>query len=117
MEYSPRLRLLSTGEQRETTNRTRDTVRQTYNHGLYGFNRFDESERTVKQRVIKIRNKLPELKQDWTDLQDVYSKALQTHIERITRNIRNFGKLKKKGYNVGSLNWKKPREFRSFTYN
>ncbi|WP_181693522.1 RNA-guided endonuclease TnpB family protein, partial [Natronomonas sp. LN261] len=28
----------------------------------------------------------------------------------------NLGKLKANGYDVGSLNWKKPREYRSFTY-
>jgi len=117
MEYSPRFRLLPDEEQREKMDWTRDTVRQTYNHGLYRFNQIPESEGTVKQRVTKIRDELPELKQWWTDLQDVYSKVLQTHIERIARNISNLGKLKKKGYNVGSLNWKKPREFRSFTYN
>ena len=71
----------------------------------------------MKQRVTKTRDELPELKTWWTDLNDVYSKVLQTDIERITRNSTNLGKLKKNGYNVGSLNWKKPREFRSFTYN
>jgi putative transposase len=117
MEYSPRFRLFPDEEQRDKMDWTRDTVRQAYNHGLYRFNQLDESEGTVKQRVTRIRDELPELKQDWTDLQDVYSKVLQTHIERIARNIKNLGKLKAKGYNVGSLNWKKPREFRSFTYN
>jgi len=117
MEYSPRFRLLPTEEQRGTMDWTRDTVRQVYNHGLYRFNQLDESAGTVKQRVTKIRDELPELKQWWTDLQDVYSKVLQTHIERIARNISNLGKLKNKGYNIGSLNWRKPREFRSFTYN
>lgn len=47
----------------------------------------------------------------------MYSKVLQTAIERIAINIDNLGKLKAKGYSVGSLNWKKPREFRNFTYN
>ncbi|MFC6992293.1 RNA-guided endonuclease InsQ/TnpB family protein [Haladaptatus sp. GCM10025707] len=117
MEYSPRFRLLPNEEQRDTLDWTRNTVRQVYNHGLYRFNQLDESEGTVKQRVRQVRNELPELKTWWTDLQDVYSKVLQTHIERIARNITNLGKRKAKGYNVGSLNWKKPREFRSFTYN
>jgi hypothetical protein len=58
----------------------------------------------VKQRVTKIRDELPELKQWWTDLQGVYSKVLQTHVERIARNIENLGKLKAKGYKIGSLN-------------
>jgi putative transposase len=117
MEYSPQFRLLPTEKQRETMDWTRNTVRQLYNHGLYRFNQIPESAGTVKQRVTTIRDELPKLKTWWTDLKNVYSKVLQTHIERIARNITNLGKLKNKGYKIGSLNWKKPREFRSFTYN
>lgn len=41
---------------------------------------------------------------------------LQRAVERIRDNINNLGKLKANGYDGGSLNWKKPREYRSFTY-
>jgi putative transposase len=117
MKYSPRFRLFPTAEQREQLDWTRDIVRQTYNHGLYRFNQLPESAGTVKQRVRQIRDELPDLKESWTDLTQVYSKVLQTVIERIATNIENLGKLKAKGYDVGSLNWKRPRDFRSFTYN
>ncbi len=50
------------------------------------------------------------------DLKQVYSTVLQKAVERIRDNIENLGKLKAKGYDVGALNWKKPREYRSFTY-
>jgi putative transposase len=96
---------------------TRNTVRQAYNHGLYRFDQLDESDGTLEQRVSRIRDELPELKTWWTESQDVYSKVLHTHVERIARNIENLEKRKKKGYNVGSSNWKNPRESRSFTYN
>lgn len=86
-----------------------------HNHGLYRFNQITESEGPVKQRVTKIRDESPELKTWSTDLNDVYSKVLQTHAERITRNITNLGKLKAKGCNAGSLNWKNPREYWSVT--
>jgi putative transposase len=56
------------------------------------------------------------LKDWWPDLNDVYSTVLQKAVERIRDNIQNLGKLTAKGYDVGSLNWKAPRDFRSFTY-
>jgi len=56
------------------------------------------------------------MKDWWPDLKQVYSTVLQKAVERIRDNIQNLGKLKAKGYDVGSLNWKKPREYRSFTY-
>ncbi|WP_323677371.1 transposase [Halorubellus sp. PRR65] len=59
---------------------------------------------------------LPDLKQWWDDLSDVYSKVLQTVVERLFDNLKGLSKLKENGYSVGQLNWKPPREFRSFTY-
>ncbi len=36
---------------------------------------------------------------------------------RLAHNVKALGKLKEQGYTVGELQWKSPREFRSFTYN
>jgi len=47
----------------------------------------------------------------------VYSKVLQTVVERLFDNLKGLSKRKGNGYSVGQLNWKPPREFRSFTYN
>jgi putative transposase len=116
MEYSPRYRLLPTTEQREHLDWTRDIVRQVYNHALHEFNKMPDDEGTLRQRVWHVRDELPSLKQQWTDLKQVYSTVLQKAVERIRTNITNLGKLKAKGYDVGSLNWKSPRAFRSFTY-
>lgn len=116
MKYSPRFRLQPTADQRQLLDWTRDTVRQTYNHALYRFNQIDESEGTLNQRVRKVRDELPDLKEWWTDLTNVYSTVLQQAVERIEQNITSLGELKDRGYNVGSLNWKAPRDFRSFTY-
>ncbi|MDF9746985.1 RNA-guided endonuclease InsQ/TnpB family protein [Natrinema salsiterrestre] len=116
MEYSPRYRLLPTTEQRESLDWTRDIVRQVYNHALYEFNQIREDEGTLRQRVWQVRDDLPQLKQQWTDLKRVYSTVLQKAVERIRTNINNLAKLKAKGHDVGSLNWKSPREYRSFTY-
>ncbi|MCD2201022.1 transposase [Halobacterium sp. KA-4] len=116
MKYSPRYRLLPTTDQRESLDWTRDIVRQTYNHALHEFNKIPEDAGTLRQRVWQVRDQLPALKDWWTSLKQVWSTVLQKAVERIRDNIQNLGKLKAKGYNVGSLNWKAPREFRSFTY-
>ena len=47
----------------------------------------------------------------------MYSKVLQTVVERLFDNLKGLSKLKENGYNVGQFKWKPPREFRSFTYN
>jgi len=116
MEYSPKYRLLTSTAQRESLDWTRDIVRQVYNHALHEFNKIPEDEGTLRQRVWQVRDDLPSLKQQWTELTQVYSTVLQKAVERIRTNINNLGKLKAKGYSVGSLNWKKPCEYRSFTY-
>lgn len=116
MQYSPRYRLFPDAEQCEALHWTRDVVRQIYNHALHEFNQLPEDTGTVRQRVWMVRDRLPALKEWWTELNQVYATVLQKAIERIRTNVNNLGKLKAKGYDVGSLNWKKPREFRSFTY-
>ena len=116
MDYVLKYRLFPTEHQREQLDRVRDTVRQLYNHALHRFNRIPESAGTVKQRVTQVRDEIPELKDWWSDLTDVYSTVLQQAVEQIETNINNLGKLKDAGYNVGSLNWKAPHEYRSFTY-
>ena len=116
MKYSPRYRLFPDEEQREAMDWQRDTVRQLYNHALREFNKVPEDAGTLRQRVWMVRDTIPALKGWWPDLNKVYSTVLQKAVERIRDNINNLGELKAKGYDVGSLNWKKPREFRSFTY-
>jgi len=116
MKYSPSFRLFPTTEQCEAMDWTRNTVRQLYNHVLREFDQIPEDAGTLRQCVWMIRDTLPALKDWWTDLTQVYSTVLQKAVERIRDNIQNLGKLKANGYDVGSLNWKKPREYRSFTY-
>ena len=116
MDYVLKYRLFPTEYQRERLDWVRDTVRQLYNHALHRFNRIPESAGTVNQRVTQVRDEIPELKDWWSDLKNVYSTVLQQAVEQIATNIENLGKLKDAGYNVGSLNWKAPHEYRSFTY-
>jgi putative transposase len=117
MNYNYRYRLKPTESQRKTLDYHRDTCRQLYNHALYRFNQISEDTGTVKQRVRKIRDELPSLKDWWDGLTDIYSKVLQPTVMRIAHNVKALGRLKEQGYNVGELRWKSPREFRSFTYN
>ena len=116
MDYALKYRLFPDSQQREQLDWVRDTVRQLYNHSLHRYNRIPETEGTVKQRVTQVRDEIPDLKDWWTDLTNIYSTVLQQAVEQIATNIENLGKLKRKGYNVGSLNWKAPQEYRSFTY-
>ncbi len=116
MEYGPRFRLLPTTPQRESLTWVKNTVRQVRNHALYRLDDIPEDEGTVRQRVWKVRDELPALKTWWTDLTTVYSTVLQHAVEQIYHDITNLGKAKAKGFTVGDLNWKKPREYKSFTY-
>ncbi|WP_227378458.1 RNA-guided endonuclease InsQ/TnpB family protein [Haladaptatus halobius] len=116
MYYAYKYRLEPSDTHREELDRHRDICRQVYNHALYRFNQIPEVAGTLNQRVRSIRDELPALKDWWSGLSDVYSTVLQTAVMRIEENIKSLGKLKEKGYGVGQLKWKPPREFRSFTY-
>jgi len=116
MHYAYRFRLKPTDQQRQQLDYHRDTCRQLYNHALREFNEIPESAGTLNQRVRKVRDQLTNLKKWWDELNDLYSTVAQAAVMRIEDSIKALSELKKKGYNVGSLNWKAPREFRSFTY-
>ena len=116
MHYAYRFRLKPTDQQRETLDYHRDTCRQLYNHALREFNKIPESTGTLNQRVRQVRGQLPNLKNWWDGLNDLYSTVSQSTVMRIEDSIKALSELKEKGYNVGSLNWKSPKEFRSFTY-
>ena len=116
MDFALKYRLFPDQLQREQLDWVRDTVRQLYNHALHRYNRIPESAGTVKDRVQIARDEIPNMRDWWPELDQVYSTVLQQAVEQIATNIENLGKLKENGYNVGSLNWKSPTEYRSFTY-
>ncbi|ERG91900.1 MAG: helix-turn-helix domain protein [Haloquadratum walsbyi J07HQW1] len=97
LNYNDRYRLKPTDSQRETLDSHRDTCRQLYNHALYRFTQIPEDQGTVKQRVRTIRDELPDLKDWWDALTDIYSKALQPTVMRIGKHIKALGKLKDQG--------------------
>jgi len=116
MHYAYRFRLDPTPEQRERLDYHRDTCRQLYNHALNEFEKIPESAGTLNQRVRQVRDQLTDLKDWWDELNDLYSTVAQAAVMRIEDSVKALSELKQHGYNVGSLNWKAPQEFRSFTY-
>ncbi|RLM50007.1 RNA-guided endonuclease TnpB family protein [Halorubrum sp. Atlit-28R] len=116
MRYTYRFRLDPTPEQRELLDHHRDTCRQLYNHALNEFEKIPESAGTLTQRVRQVRDQLTDLKVWWDGLNDLYSTVAQAAVMRIEDSIKALSQLKQNGYNVGSLNWKAPKDFRSFTY-
>ncbi|ELZ10065.1 RNA-guided endonuclease InsQ/TnpB family protein [Natrialba aegyptia] len=110
MNYNYRYRLDPSDAVQETLDRHRDLYRQVYNHFL---RRLNHSDGTAKYDEI---NRLPSIKEWWTDLTDLYSRTLQNVVERLYDNLSRLKDAKNNGRAVGLLKWKAPNEYRSFTY-
>ncbi|WP_433627563.1 RNA-guided endonuclease InsQ/TnpB family protein [Halomicrococcus sp. NG-SE-24] len=115
MYYAYKYRLKPSDAHREELDRHRDICRQLYNHTRYRLNEYQDNHGELPS-MTTLRSELPDLKTWWDDLSDVYSKVLQTVVERLFDNLNSLSKLKENGYGVGQLKWKPPREFCSFTY-
>ena len=89
-----------------------DTCRQLYNHYLYELRNTDEY-----LSYTAMQNLLPDLKDWWGELNDVYSKVLQMVARRLSDNLDRLKEKKENGRKVGMLKWKPPRKYRSLTYN
>ena len=116
MHHAYRFRLKPTADQRQLLDYHRDTCRQLYNHALSEFEEIPESAGTLNQRVRQVRDQLTDLKDWWNELNDLYSTVAQAAVMRIEDSVKALSELKESGFNVGSLNWKAPSDFRSFTY-
>ena len=110
MNYNYRYRLNPTDALEERLAWTVDTCRQVYNHFLHRLNRVDDTSAYSEQK------RLPDLKDRWADLKQVHSKVLQKVVQRLYDNLSTLKGRKDNGYRVGTLNWKGPDEYRSFTY-
>nr|WP_247417877.1 hypothetical protein [Halomarina salina] len=80
MKYSPRYRALPSTEQRGLMGWQLDTLRQLNNDALKRFKEILDDAGTVKQRVRMVSDELPDLKQWWPRLSDIYSKVSQLAI-------------------------------------
>ncbi|TKX84205.1 transposase [Halorubrum sp. SS5] len=111
MNFAYRFRLNPTPSQQEQLAWTLDTCRQVRNHFLHRMKRVENPTYTSEQ------NRLPDLKERWTDLQDINSKVLQMVVRRLYTDRSNLRKKKEKGYTVGQLKWKGKGDYYSFEYN
>ena len=91
------------------------TCREVYNHALT--QEYKTAPDYDKPSYTTMQNKLPQWKREWPEWCSVYSKCLQMAVRRIKHSETILGKLKERGFDVGELKWKSPREYRSITYN
>lgn len=91
------------------------TCREVYNHTLTRYYR--PAPDVDKPSYTAMQNKLPEWKRRWSAWGEVYSKCLQMAVRRIKHGETVLDELQSKGYDVGRLKWKAPKEYRSITYN
>ena len=64
-----------------------------------------------------LQNSLPKLKEQYSHLKGVYSKALQHEIYRLFSNLKALSQSKKKGRHVGGLRFKGSAGFKTIHYN
>ncbi len=110
MNYNYRYRLRPSDALEQQLAWTVDTCRQVYNHFLHRLNRNDDTSAYSEQKL------LPSLKKWWSDLKSVHSKVLQKVVQRLYDNLSTLRGRKENGYRVGTLTWKAPGEYCSFTY-
>ena len=91
------------------------TCREVYNHALT--QEYKPAPDYDKPSYTAMQNKLPQWKRKWSEWTNVYSKCLQMAVRRIKNSETILDTLKERGFEVGELKWKAPREYRSITYN
>ena len=88
-----------------------DRCRFIYNQMLEGLQKQKKPDR------LALQNSIPNLKEQYPELNGVYSKSLQYECYRLFSNLRALSRLKKKGRKVGRLRFKSGEWFKTFTYN
>ena len=91
-----------------------DIHRQAYNHTRYEYNH--KQNQSNIGSTFSHQKRLPDWKEEFPVFSEVHSKALQKTVERFYDNLSRLKEKKEKGYKVGELKWKSPREYQSFTY-
>ena len=94
--------------------RQRDIHRQAYNYTKYEYENCKQE--PAVGSAYNHQDRLPGWKDEFPVFSDVHSKALQKTVERFYKNLSNLKDKKEKGYKVGALKWKSPRDYQSFTY-
>ncbi len=88
-----------------------DKCRLTYNKLLEILNKQEKINQNEIQAAI------PKLKEQYPELNEIYSKTLQYECYRLFSNLRALSRLKKNGKNIGCLRFKGKDWFKTFTYN
>jgi putative transposase len=109
---SYKYRLYPSEQDKEELEKHLDLCRQVYNHFLEELNEADEI-----PSKYEMHGKLPELKQDWEELQQVHSKVLQRVITQLYDNLKSLSEQKKRGNKVGKLRYKGKGWFKTIEYN
>ena len=104
-----------TTEDEEATLYQINLNREVYNHALTQY--YKPAPEHDKSAYTTLQNKFPEWKREFPEWSDAHSNALQMAVRRIYWAQDALDELKERGYNVGTLKWKRPHEFRSVTYN
>lgn len=115
-KLNQKYRLYPYKEQEAELERHIDLCRQLYNHLLEQIKNNPFLTKTEQQ------NTLPDLKEEWQELSDVYSKTLQMVNHRLHSNISGLIKRKENGVNnrqqaTNALRFKGKGWYSSFTYN
>ncbi|KXB07202.1 hypothetical protein AKJ51_01820 [candidate division MSBL1 archaeon SCGC-AAA382A20] len=107
-----KFRLYPDEKGREKLGQTLELCRQIYNHFLEELDGRDD----VPPRT-ELQSQLPNLKEEWDELDSVHSKVLQMVLYRLYSNLKSLSEKKKNGYKVGRLRFKGKGWFKTFTYN
>lgn len=103
---------LKPSEQQEVLlQKTLDLCRFTYNKILEELNSQEKIDRN------KVQHKIVELKKEYPELKNVYSKTLQYECYRLFSNLRGLSGSKKKGNRVGRLRFKGYKWWKTFVMN
>jgi len=91
-----------------------DGHRQLRNHARHQYEQATYSE---KPSAYDQHKQLTAWRKEYDEFRELNSKASQRTITQIHRDLETLDALAANGHDVGTLNWKAPREFRSVTYN
>jgi len=111
MQRTYKFRLYPTKDQEQLLLQTLEHCRWVYNTLLEWLNNQEKPDR------YELQNRLPALKQEYPELNTVYSKALQYEVYRLFYNLRGLSQSKKNHRKVGGLRFKPSHRFRTIHYN
>ncbi|OKY77964.1 MAG: IS605 OrfB-like transposable element containing RNAse H-like and Zn finger domain [Candidatus Methanohalarchaeum thermophilum] len=112
MNRSYKYRLYPSEQDKEELEKHLDLCRQVYNHFLEELNETEE----IPSRY-ELQKQLPELKNEWEELQQVHSKVLQMVLKQLYDNLKSLSEQKKNGYKIGKLRYKGEGWYKTIEYN